>query len=267
MPDPPLAPPRSFLRQEGGNSPCLLWISKLRIILLLAVLGIPAWGLAAPAWVDTVVTDGRRIGCMTERLVTAPFRASSKEWKKVGLITGVVGLSALLDKQIQGNVIDDPPSYVTDDIGHFVQENAVFFGTATAIYVVGHAIKKQAIRRIGPELITAFAVAATGTQLVKFSTGRARPDQGDGPGHFVGPTIDDQFHSFWSGDVTKAFVLASVLSAEAKHPVVTIMLYGLASATVFQRLHADRHWFSDVVSAAVWSTAVGIGTVKIGNRK
>jgi membrane-associated phospholipid phosphatase len=139
----------------------------------------------------------------------------------------------------------------------------LFLGTTAATYAVGLAADQPRLKRIGQELIVAFAVAAAGTQLVKHAMGRARPDQGDGPGHFVGPTLDDQFHSLWSGDVTKAFTLASVLSEEIGHPAVTITLYSLATATAFQRIHTNRHWFSDVVSAAVWSTAVGIGTVRI----
>ena len=218
---------------------------------------------------DAVATDGKRIGCMTERLVRAPFHARIKDWVGVGALVAGVAFTAALDRDTKGDAAswDQPWMNTADDIGHTFQQTGLFFATAGAFYVGGYAAHQPKIRRIGPELIVAFAVSQAGTQVMKHLAGRARPDQGDGPWHFVGPTMDDQFHSLWSGDVTKAFVMASVLSAEAKHPAVTILLYGLASATAFQRIHADRHWLSDVVSAAVWSTAVGIGTVKIGNRK
>ena len=246
-----------------------MWISKLRIILLLAGIaaffGLPGSTLGVSAWRDTVVTDGQRMGKITGKLVSSPLRARTKDWVVVGMAATLVGVSALQDEAIPSEItnLENAPNSVVDDIGHTFQQTSLFFGTAGAFYVGGLAADRPAWRRVGQELVVAFTVASIGTQLVKLTTGRARPDQHEGAGHFVGPTLDDQFHSFWSGDVTKAFVLASVLSAEAKHPAVTIALYGLATTTAYQRVHADRHWFSDVLSAALWSTAVGIGTVKV----
>ena len=244
----------------------------MRIILWVAGIWITAgpgntW--AHPAWQDTVAADGRDMANVTTRLVTAPLRASSRDW----LVVGTIGLGVLaassFDKDMRRDAarLDHGWEGTVDDVGHTFQRVEVLLGTSVLCYGGGLATHRPALRRTGEELIVAFAVASAGTQLVKHLAGRARPYTGSGSDYFVGPTLNDSYLSLWSGDVTTAFALASVLSAEAKHPVVTVLMYGLASTTAFQRIHTDRHWFSDVVSAAVWSTAVGIGTVKIGNRK
>jgi membrane-associated phospholipid phosphatase len=77
----------------------------------------------------------------------------------------------------------------------------------------------------------------------------------------VGFNSKDVHQSFPSGDVVKAFSLSTVLAAEAKSLPISLALYSLAAATAFQRLHRDRHWFSDTVSAAALGTAVGLAVV------
>jgi membrane-associated phospholipid phosphatase len=206
---------------------------------------------------------------VTTRLVTAPLRASTRDWVVAGALAGAVALTAALDKDVRGEAVswDRPWINTVDDVGHTFQKTPLFFATAGAFYVGGYAADQPKIRRTGRELVVAFVVAQAGTQLMKSVAGRARPDQNEGSGKFIGPTLKDSHSSLWSGDVTTAFTLASVLSAEVRHPAVTVLLYGLAASTAFQRVHTERHWLSDVAAAAVWSTAVGIGTVKIENRK
>jgi membrane-associated phospholipid phosphatase len=85
-------------------------------------------------------------------------------------------------------------------------------------------------------------------------------------GHFNGPTLDNGYHSFPSGDVTIAFAQSSVLASEISFWPATVALYGLAATTAFQRVHRDQHWFSDIVGGAVWGTAVGLGVVYVNHR-
>ncbi len=255
---------------ECSSSP--LWISKLRIILWIGgilLLGWPGRVWADPAWVDTLSADGRRAVKVTKAVLVSPFHAQTSDW----LVAGGVAAGVLLSATIETDVRDEVRSWdqawlgTVDDVGHTFQNSALYFATAGAFYVGGYAAKRSALRRIGPELVVSYAVAQAGTQLIKHTMGRARPYLNRGHADFHGPTTNDDRLSFWSGDVTTAFVLASVLSAEARRPVVTVLLYGLAATTAFQRMHLDRHWLSDVLAAAAWSTAVGVNVVKIEKRR
>jgi len=228
---------------------------------------------ASPAksrsFTDTLIADGRSFGEISVRMCLAPFHANGKELLEAAGLVGVVALSSTLDRQIRKDMskLDRPWAETVSDVGHVYQSTYVTFAAATALYGYGWWRDNPAIRRLGLEVIEAFEISGIGTSLLKHLVGRDRPFVERGPYHFVGPNWDSDDHlSFVSGDVTKAFALTSVLSAEAKSVPVTILLYSLATATSFQRLHADRHWFSDTVGAAVWGTAVGLGVVHLNRR-
>jgi len=108
----------------------------------------------------------------------------------------------------------------------------------------------------------AFVVAVVGTQATKFLAGRARPDQNRGPATRR-PEPRRQFSVLLVRRCDQGFVLASVLSEEIGHPAVTIALYSLPGPRPFSASKPIAHWLSDVASAAVWSTAVGITTVRV----
>lgn len=256
--------------------------------LLLAVLFIGLWqtGLSCGAetaddqsssdtpaksrsFTDTLVADGRSFGEISVRMCLAPLHAKGKELLEAAGLIGVVALSSTLDRQVRKDMskLDYPWAETVSDVGHVYQSTYVTFAAATALYGYGWWRDNPTVRRAGIEVIEAFEISGVGTSLLKHLVGRDRPFVERGAYHFVGPNWDSDDHlSFVSGDVTVAFALTSVLSAEAKSVPVTILLYSLASATAFQRLHADRHWFSDTVGAAVWGTAVGLGVVHLNRR-
>jgi membrane-associated phospholipid phosphatase len=221
------------------------------------------------SFTDTLIADGRSFGEISLRMCLAPFHANGKELLEAAGLVGVVALSSTLDRQIRKDMhkLNYPWAETVSDVGHVYQSTYVTFAAATALYGYGWWRDNSAVRRLGIEVIEAFAISGAGTSLLKHLVGRDRPFLERGAYHFVGPNWNSNDHlSFVSGDVTVAFALTSVLSAEAKSVPVTILLYSLATATSFQRLHADRHWFSDTVGAAVWGTTVGLGVVHLNRR-
>jgi len=244
--------------------------SKLRIILYLVCLALlwPAESTLASALKDTLSADGCRIGRVTAKLVTAPLHASGQDWRIAGgIATGVV-LSSMLDRTLRIEVRRQRGTWASrvDDVGHTFQQEYVILGTAGAFYWGGLAIGRSGWRRTGIEIIEAYAISGAGTQLMKHIIGRDRPFAGNGPYHVTGPSLHNEHLSFPSGDATKSFAFASVLAAEARSFPVTVIVYGLAAATAFQRMHHEDHWLSDVIGGGAWGTAVGLGTVYL-NRK
>ncbi len=220
------------------------------------------------SFADTLVADGRDFGLVSIQMLSAPFRATGKDLLRAVGLGAAVALSSTLDRPIRKQTKDLDCSWadVVSDVGRFYQNKYVTFGAAGAFYSVGALTGKPAFRRIGLEIIEAFEISVIGSSLLKRLVGRDRPYVENGEYHFIGPHSGNHDHeSFVSGDATKAFTLSAVLSAEAKSIPVTVVLYSLAMATSFQRLHTDQHWFSDTVGAAVWSTAVGLGVVYLNH--
>lgn len=204
---------------------------------------------------------GRTVG----RLASAPFHGSAKDYAVAGGIVAGIAATAFLDRSVRSaaDSLDVNWARSVSDIGHVYQMPLVGLSASGALYVGGLVFAEPSLRRTGLEAAEAICIAALGTQALKSALGRHRPESENGPFRFSGFTTEDIHQSFPSGDVTTAFALSSVLAAEAKSPPVTVALYALASTTAIQRLHRDRHWFSDTIGAAACGTAVGIGVVRI----
>jgi membrane-associated phospholipid phosphatase len=139
----------------------------------------------------------------------------------------------------------------------------VFAGSA-ALYAAGWALGHPDVSRLGLRAGEAIMLSGVVTGGLKGIAGRARPyasPQQPGNWSLLGGTHDATRQSFPSGHTTAAFAFATALDHElrAMHPDAahwaSPALYGAAALTGLARMHADRHWASDVVMGA------GIGVV------
>ena len=196
-------------------------------------------------------------------MLRAPFHGTPKDYAIAGGLAAGILLASSLDRTVRGEVQGWHDGWLrtVDDVGYDYHLSSVTFVTAGGLYAAGLISGGDGLRRTGVEIVEAFCFAHAGTQTVKHLAGRHRPYNNDGPFVFSGPVLEDRYLSFPSGDVTNAFAFSTVLASELQHPAATVILYSLASATLFQRLHRDRHWLSDTLGGAIWSTAVARAVV------
>jgi hypothetical protein len=213
--------------------------------------------------IRTAANDAGDAGRVTWRLLRAPFSGRTNDYLMAGGILTGIAAASLLDRSVRASAdsIDHQWAYAISDLGHAYQQTGLTFAVSATLYSAGLIAGQPALRRTGQEVVEAFCLSALGSQVVKRTLGRSRPAAEEGPYHFVGFNDNDAHESFPSGDAVKAFSLSAVLAAEAKSPPVTVLLFSLSGMTAFQRLHRDRHWFSDTVGAAAWGTAVGLAVV------
>ena len=224
------------------------------------------------AWSETIVrtvaSDAHNTVRASWQVLRSPFRGDAEDYALAGgIMAGIAALSTL-DRSVR-HVADSsggPWAETVSDVGHIYQRVGLTFAVAGAFYVAGLVTDQVPLRRTGQEVIESFCLSGLGSQLVKRMVGRDRPYAENGPYHFVGFNWKNVDQSFPSGDTVVAFSLSTVLAAEAKSLPVSVALYSLAAATAFQRLHRDRHWFSDTVGGAAWGTAVGLGVVRAHRR-
>ena len=94
-------------------------------------------------------------------------------------------------------------------------------------------------------------------QIIKYFTGRARPEL------WLGPAQSTQYStSFPSGHTVGAFALAGVLVFASRSLALRITALLLASAVGLARILAFRHWTSDVIASAI----IGLVTAWIVTR-
>ena len=98
--------------------------------------------------------------------------------------------------------------------------------------------------RVGAAVLGASALAAG----LKLAVGRARP--------FEAPDDPDDFHpfsgksSFPSAHATIAFATAAAVDGETRSRWVPWVVYPVATAVAWSRVHDEEHWASDVVVGA-----------------
>lgn len=117
-------------------------------------------------------------------------------------------------------------------------------------------------------VLTAEAVSTAGVvaQIVKYSVGRIRPDA-----HALPPNErpydgngQDAYVSFYSGHTSYAFSLAAsagtIASLRHYRGAGWVWAAGMSAATLtgYLRIAADKHYLTDVLSAAVVSSAIGV---------
>jgi membrane-associated phospholipid phosphatase len=122
-------------------------------------------------------------------------------------------------------------------------------------YVYGRVAKLPGASSAAVRIAGSTAVAGAATLVMKFATGRSRPD--------AAPGDHDQFNpfsgadAFPSGHTTVAFACAAALDQETRSAWVPWIAYPTAALVGWARIVQDRHWLSDVVAGAAVGTWVG----------
>jgi membrane-associated phospholipid phosphatase len=117
----------------------------------------------------------------------------------------------------------------------------------------GVLAKKPHLRETGLLGAEALVDSLIVSEVLKVATGRQRPREGDGGGHF--------FHgsdAFPSGHTIESFALASVIAHQYQdnRPVV-VLAYGLAAIVGASRFSARQHSASDVLAGGVMGWFIG----------
>jgi membrane-associated phospholipid phosphatase len=134
----------------------------------------------------------------------------------------------------------------------------VYAALPVAIVTTGLLAGNGRIARAGGRLAASVVLSTAAFETLKLSSGRARPDAGEGAWRFS-PFSGNS--SLPSGHSTVAFALATSLSHELHNPVATVALYTAAAGTAWSRIYDQRHWASDVVFGA----ALGIASAEVAH--
>jgi hypothetical protein len=113
-------------------------------------------------------------------------------------------------------------------------------GSATITYIVGRTKDEPKVSHVGMDLLQSLAMSEMIVQVLKFSTGRERPDHSNN-------------QSFPSGHASDTFAFATALERHLNWKYF-VPAYIFSSYVAMSRLPSNRHWLSDVV----FGSSVGI---------
>lgn len=105
-----------------------------------------------------------------------------------------------------------------------------------------------------------YAASDITTSILKGVVGRERPFVHGDPARFHPFTSHGDYYSFPSGHVTHIVALATGAAIESNRAWVRDVGLGASVLVGWQRIHADQHWTSDVVAAALLSHAISAAT-------
>jgi hypothetical protein len=198
-------------------------------------------------------------------IFTAPGSFSGMDWLNVGLVVGATAGAYLVDEDVrafsQTHRLDENEDwlYVGDMYGRGIVPGAA----AALLYAGGFAFEDEWTRVTGRMLLQSLIYSGMINQFSKFLSGRARPYTNEGKEAFRFFGIASAYKAFPSGHATAAFAFSSTLSRRVGSLPFSLLLYTLSTATVLQRIDADRHWLSDTVLGAAIGAFIGIAVVQI----
>ncbi|HEX6690537.1 MAG TPA: YjbH domain-containing protein, partial [Burkholderiales bacterium] len=138
-------------------------------------------------------------------------------------------------------------------------KNTVKFGDALPIAAVGLSgvfafdESRPRLSDAGVAALEAAAVAAVGTEVLKWGVGRARPTAGLGNHEFEPGSSKDEFHSFPSRHTA---VMWAAVTPYVKEFGLE-WLYAVAAITNVARIGSREHWVSDTVGGSVLGYVLG----------
>jgi membrane-associated phospholipid phosphatase len=127
-----------------------------------------------------------------------------------------------------------------------------------AFYFIGLGAGNEHFRETGILGFEALADAAIVGNVIKLTTRRERPLEGNGDGAFWGSKSSVLNASFPSGHAISTWALASVVAHEYPHSIlVPIVAYGLATTVSASRFAARKHFASDIIVGGAMGWFIG----------
>ncbi len=196
-----------------------------------------------------------QFGNETVDFIKQPIKWDGIDYVKLGVMSFLTYEIMLnYDQPIRTAVLKDQKYYKSFPIefGRVwgeIYSPAVLFSGFAAYSLLTNDIRS---RKIAYEIGQASIYAGALSFLLKLAIGRSRPYLNEGTHSFrpFSSIFNQDNKSLPSGHSTVAFILSTVLSRNAKSPVLKVLAYLPAVLTLISRVYQDQHWTSDTFAGA-----------------
>ncbi|SEN21459.1 Membrane-associated phospholipid phosphatase [bacterium A37T11] len=187
-------------------------------------------------------------------LASRPAHWNKNEWVKFTSITLGIGMLSLADPAIK-HAIQRHRSVQRDKVANFFSPFGNNYAPYSLIsaFAIGALIKNDRIHRVALNGMQSLLLTTVAYSAINGVVRRQRPAYTDNQYHFSHP-YKDGYTSFPSGHTTTIVSFATALALEFQEEKwVGYTAYTLAGLTAGSRLYFNRHWSTDVATAAFLS--------------
>jgi membrane-associated phospholipid phosphatase len=210
-----------------------------------------------------------------DKTISEPIRKVDSRislWSRYGhwVVAVAIGIPFFIIDQLVRDIGQNPAIHSRTADSFFLPVHIFGMGWGYAVVIMllvgyGIAYKRSRPFVIGGELLSGLIAGGILARGFKMSVGRLRPWDSVSPFNFF-----KDGYSFYSGDVSAAFIFATIISKEYPRqnlsfvginrdlPLVPILSYSVAILVALQRLYSNKHWVSDVYYGAIAGCAVGL---------
>jgi membrane-associated phospholipid phosphatase len=217
------------------------------------------------------------LGSDLKQEFTKPFHMVRRDWRNLGKFAAVFTAVAFADEPIQKysvKLMHNNPGlkHISSYVTKFGSTYEAYTLASFAAY--GLIFKKPKMINTTLLATQAYLTGAALENVMKFITGRTRPSyypaNVEAEPKFLGPfskvtknsNNSKQYSSFPSGHTTVAFAAATVFAREYKDKVfVPIIAYSAATLIGLSRITENKHWATDVLTAAAIGYMAGTNVV------
>jgi membrane-associated phospholipid phosphatase len=186
--------------------------------------------------------------------VTAPVRWDENDWLSFGGTLLAIGASHALDGRVRDHFATGSKAILNGE-----DPNSLRQAIPAALIVAGTfayaTFEDDSEGRVETYImLEAAGFSAATTEVLKLGAGRERPNETTDVNEWRAGGS-----SFPSLHVSAAFAIGTVLAESGNDEyrwIRRVIGYGIATATMYARLHDNVHWLSDTVAGA----AIGIST-------
>jgi membrane-associated phospholipid phosphatase len=208
---------------------------------------------------------------------TKPFHMVKRDWRNLGKFAAVFTAVAFADEPIQKfsiRLVHDKPAL--KNASSYITKFGGAYETYTLASFTAYGLIFKKPKMINTTLLAtqAYLTGSALENVMKFITGRTRPSfypaSVEAEPKFLGPfskvtkntNNKNQYSSFPSGHTTVAFAAATVFAREYKDKVfVPIIAYSAATLIGLSRITENKHWTTDVLTAAAIGYMAGKNVV------
>jgi len=200
----------------------------------------------------------------------APLRAAEREgedswWQRDEMLLTATwltatGLAFLGDEEIRKGAqrSRSAPFDSLADGAKILGSPPVTLATGVILYGWGRLAADEYKAETGKLATQAILAAEAATLVLKYSTGRERPEAEAGAHSFHPFDFADGYNdALPSAHTAGVFALAAVLARRAESPWAPSLCYGLATVLGASRIYQDEHWTSDVLLGALIGELAG----------